>query len=92
MIGLALVIAYSPTVGADPVGIAGPRPAVPAQQNSDCHPNYSGACVPIARDVDCAGGNGNGPEYVQGPVYVIGEDVYELDREGDGVACEPTRR
>jgi len=44
--------------------------------------------VPIARDVDCAGGNGNGPEYVSGPVYVVGPDEYELDRDGDGVACE----
>lgn len=61
---------------------------VPQQQGSDCDPNYSGACVPIASDVDCAGGSGNGPEYVSGPVYVVGDDIYELDREGDGVACE----
>ncbi|ABK71922.1 excalibur calcium-binding domain-containing protein [Mycolicibacterium smegmatis] len=44
--------------------------------------------MPIARDVDCAGGNGNGPEYVSDPVYVVGPDEYELDRDGDGVACE----
>src|SRR5690349_14207458 len=31
-----------------------------------CDPNYSGACVPIASDVDCLGGSGNGPAYVQG--------------------------
>ncbi|MDG4762788.1 G5 domain-containing protein [Solwaraspora sp. WMMD406] len=53
-----------------------------------CHPSYTGACVPIASDVDCAGGSGNGPAYVQGPVRVIGQDVYDLDRDGDGVACE----
>ncbi|ORA61083.1 hypothetical protein BST23_22335 [Mycolicibacterium elephantis] len=29
-----------------------------------------------------------GPEYVSGPVYVVGDDIYELDRDGDGVACE----
>ncbi len=34
---------------------------------SSCDPNYSG-CVPIASDVDCAGGSGNGPAYVRGPV------------------------
>lgn len=62
---------------------------VPLQQSSECDPNYSGACVPIASDVDCAGGSGNGPEYVAGPVYVAGTDIYELDRDGDGVACEP---
>lgn len=54
----------------------------------DCDPNYSGKCVPIASDVDCAGGNGNGPAYVDGPVYVIGSDIYGLDRDGDGVACD----
>ena len=32
-------------------------------QSSKCDPNYSG-CVPIASDVDCAGGSGNGPAYV----------------------------
>lgn len=53
-----------------------------------CDPNYSGACVPIASDVDCAGGSGNGPAYVRGPVYVIGYDIYGLDRDGDGVGCE----
>ncbi len=54
---------------------------------SNCHPNYGG-CVPIASDVDCAGGSGNGPAYASGPVSVLGSDVYDLDRDGDGVACE----
>lgn len=52
-----------------------------------CNPNYS-PCVPYARDVDCAGGRGNGPAYVAGPVEVIGADVYGLDRDGNGVGCE----
>lgn len=55
----------------------------------DCDANYGGVCVPIASDVDCAGGSGNGPSYVEGPVYIIGSDIYGLDRDGDGVACEP---
>ncbi len=59
----------------------------PADAQS-CDPNYAGACVPTASDVDCAGGSGNGPAYVRGPVYVIGRDIYGLDRDGDGVACE----
>jgi len=58
-------------------------------QDGRCDPNYDMACVPIASDVDCAGGNGNGPAYVQGPVRVIGADIYGLDRDGDGYACEP---
>ncbi|HEX5997187.1 MAG TPA: G5 domain-containing protein [Jiangellales bacterium] len=52
-----------------------------------CDPNYRGACVPIASDVDCAG-SGDGPEYVQGPVRVIGNDLYSLDPDGDGVGCD----
>ena len=56
--------------------------------NKQCDPNYSGACVPIASDVDCAGGSGNGPAYVTGPVRVIGTDIYDLDRDGDGIGCE----
>jgi hypothetical protein len=53
-----------------------------------CDPNYAWACVPIASDVDCAGGTGDGPAYVQGPVKVIGKDIYGLDRDGDGIGCE----
>ncbi len=56
--------------------------------HSRCDSNYSGACVPIASDVDCAGGSGNGPKYVAGPVYVVGSDIYDLDRDGDGVGCD----
>ncbi|MFI6821685.1 G5 domain-containing protein [Micromonospora sp. NPDC050187] len=52
-----------------------------------CDPNYSG-CVPIASDVDCAGGSGNGPAYVSGPVRVIGSDIYDLDRDNDGYGCD----
>jgi membrane protein involved in colicin uptake len=55
---------------------------------SGCDPNYSGACVPIASDVDCAGGSGNGPAYVRGPVTVIGRDIYGLDSDGNGIGCE----
>ncbi|GIF90027.1 G5 domain-containing protein [Catellatospora chokoriensis] len=54
---------------------------------SSCDKNYSG-CVPIASDVDCAGGSGNGPKYVRGPIRVIGSDIYDLDSDNDGVACE----
>lgn len=53
-----------------------------------CDPNYSGACVPIASDVDCAGGTGNGPAYVAGPVRVVGVDIYGLDADGNGWGCE----
>lgn len=63
-------------------------PSQTSQSSSNCDPNYSGACVPIASDVDCAGGSGNGPAYVAGPVTVVGTDIYGLDRDGDGIGCE----
>lgn len=62
--------------------------AVGTKESPRCDPNYSGACVPIASDVDCAGGSGNGPAYVQGPVRVIGTDIYGLDADHDGIGCE----
>jgi len=62
--------------------VAAPKPI------ANCDSNYSGACVPIASDVDCAGGSGNGPAYAQGPVTVVGSDIYGLDRDGNGIGCE----
>ncbi|AQA04639.1 hypothetical protein BVC93_21930 [Mycobacterium sp. MS1601] len=60
----------------------------PVANAEPCDPNYSGPCVPIDSDVDCAGGSGNGPSYVQGPVRVVGSDIYGLDRDGDGIGCD----
>ncbi|RKQ84984.1 hypothetical protein C8N24_6615 [Solirubrobacter pauli] len=54
----------------------------------DCDPNYAGACLkPDSPDYDCAGGSGDGPDYT-GPVQSVGDDPYDLDRDGDGLACE----
>jgi hypothetical protein len=52
----------------------------------NCTPGYS-PCLPPAYDYDCRGGSGNGPKY-SGPVRVTGSDPYDLDRDGDGKACE----
>lgn len=60
--------------------------AVGAGAAAECDPNYSG-CVPVAEDVDCAG-RGNGPAWVNGTVKVTGKDVYRLDRDRNGVACD----
>ncbi|MGH8957470.1 MAG: thermonuclease family protein [Acidimicrobiia bacterium] len=60
--------------------------APPAQ---NCHSSYTGACLGVGiGDYDCASGTGNGPNYIQGPINVIGHDEFELDRDGDGIACE----
>lgn len=62
------------------------RPA--GSSGGNCDPNYEGACLkPNSPDYDCAGGSGNGPDYT-GPVRVVGDDHYDLDRDGDGEACE----
>jgi endonuclease YncB( thermonuclease family) len=67
-----------------------PAPPVPSPPEpsppQDCQ-GYD-PCLPPGPDVDCAGGSGNGPRYVSGPVYVRGDDPYGLDGDGDGVACE----
>lgn len=65
-----------------------PPPPPPAPEDNGCDSNYEGACVPVSSDVDCAGGSGNGPAYVDGPVWIVGSDVYDLDRDGDGIACD----
>lgn len=63
------------------------EPEPEAAGSSGCDANYGG-CVPVANDVDCEGGSGNGPAYVAGPVRVTGSDVYGLDADDDGVGCE----
>ncbi len=65
----------------------GPNASVAKRRH--CDKNYSGRCLrPNVSDYDCAGGSGNGPYYVRGPVYVVGSDHYRLDSDGDGVGCE----
>jgi HD domain len=59
----------------------------PSSGGGNCTPGYS-PCIPPGPDVDCAGGGGDGPRYVQGPVRVTGSDPYYLDGNGDGVGCE----
>jgi hypothetical protein len=90
---VSVVTSVAPIDQITSVGTRVPQPApvaeqAPAAGGGGCDPNYSGPCVPIASDVDCAGGSGNGPAYVAGPVYVVGSDIYDLDRDGDGIACD----
>ena len=67
---------------------AAPPAAGPEQQPAGCDTNYSDGCVPIDSDVDCAGGSGDGPSYFSGTARVTGSDVYRLDADHDGIACE----
>jgi hypothetical protein len=77
IIGIAAVATGVAVVAACSNGCAAPayRPT-----------NYYNSSGP---DYDCAGGGGNGPRFVQGPFRLTGPDFYGLDRDGDGVACEP---
>lgn len=64
------------------------QPPAPTQ-SSNCHPSYVGVCLKTdAGDYDCAGGNGNGPNYVQDPFQVVGYDEFGLDSDGDGIGCK----
>lgn len=58
----------------------------PPPPSVDCQ-GYS-PCLPPGGDVDCAGGSGDGPRYVDGPVNVGGSDPYGLDGNNDGIGCE----
>lgn len=49
-------------------------------------PSYASSA---GTDYDCAGGPGNGPYFVQGPFRLNGPDIYGLDADHDGIACEP---
>jgi hypothetical protein len=86
LVGLAVVACGAAVLWGSPAGHAGDKRARKGRQ-TECTPGYE-PCVPVCSDVDCAGGTGNGPCYVRGPIRVTGEDVYDLDRDGDGVACE----
>jgi hypothetical protein len=92
----ALMVGYgifSGVSGWDPVGLLAEEPTSQASSSasgagSSCDSNYAGDCLdPDAADYDCLAGDGDGPRYT-GPVEVVGSDPFDLDRDGDGYACE----
>jgi hypothetical protein len=83
------VITVEPVTEVTSVGTyVAPPPAPAPAQPAGCDSNYEDACVPVASDVDCAWGSGNGPAYFDGVARVVGSDIYDLDRDKDGYACE----
>ena len=64
------------------------QPDDPPPVSANCTPGDDPCIVP-GDDVDCEG-EGDGPRFVRGPVYVEGRATYGLDADGNGVACEPT--
>jgi hypothetical protein len=82
---ISLVVAKAPP---PPPSTAPPAPRSTAPPQN-CHSSYEGECLKVGiGDYDCAGGSGNGPNYVQGTVRVVGPDEFDLDRDGDGWGCE----
>lgn len=71
---------------------ASPTPAAESLVPADalCHSSYVDACVPPrAGDVDCPDGTGDGPTYAPTTDFrAVGPDVFGLDRDRDGIACE----
>lgn len=66
---------------------------IPPTPKARCEPSYPNVCIPIgSADYDCAGGSGNGPNYIQGPIQVRWDvpnpDPHGLDRDRDGWGCE----
>jgi PASTA domain len=62
---ITLVVAKAPP---PPKTTAPPPPTAPPR---NCDPSYPDVCLdPNASDYDCAGGSGNGPKYVEGPIQV----------------------
>jgi hypothetical protein len=81
---ITLVVAKAPP---PPPTTAPPPPPTAPPRN--CHPSYPDVCLdPNASDYDCAGGSGNGPKYVEGPIQIEGSDPFGLDADDDGVGCE----
>jgi hypothetical protein len=81
---ITLVVAKTPP---PPPSTAPPPPTTAPSQN--CDPSYPDVCLgPEAVDYDCAGGSGDGPKYVSGPIRVRAPDPFDLDRDGDGWGCE----
>lgn len=91
--GLALLVAIVGLLGSMFVGVG--IGLVSGLTNHDdertCEPGYGRCLAPDVSDYDCAGGTGDGPRYVEGPIEVTGRDRFALDRDGDGVACEGPR-
>lgn len=71
---------------------ARPKPPPPPTTSAparNCDPAYPDVCLRDGiGDYDCAGGSGNGPNYVSGPIRVLPPDPFDLDRDADGIGCE----
>jgi len=78
-----------PTTAAPATHPPATKPPTTKPPAKNCDPAYPDACLHDGiGDYDCAGGSGNGPNYVRDPIRVRPPDPFGLDRDGDGVGCE----
>ncbi|KPM56172.1 hypothetical protein ACG83_13735 [Frankia sp. R43] len=82
-------VVQQPTAAAAPPQAAPPPAAAPAPDpRAGCESSYPETCLRSGiGDYDCAGGKGDGPNYVRGPLRVTPPDPFDLDRDGDGYGC-----
>jgi hypothetical protein len=89
---VTLTVAKAPALTTAPTSAPPPRRTTPPPApppSSGCHPSYPDRCLRAdAGDYDCAGGTGNGPNYVAGPLRVLSPDPFRLDADHDGIGCE----
>jgi hypothetical protein len=94
--GTAIVLRVARAPAPPPPAATAPPPTAPrtttprtTPPSKNCDPAYPGVCLHEGiGDYDCAGGSGNGPNYVDGPIRVLPPDPFDLDRDGDGWGCE----
>ena len=65
-------------------GQAFARPSAGSAPSAACAPGYR-PCLPVKGDLDCGQ-----IRAARKPVRVTGTDPYDLDRDRDGIGCEPS--
>src|SRR6266540_3791388 len=80
---------HPPTTAALATHPPATKPPTTKPPAKNCDPAYPDACLHDGiGDYDCAGGSGNGPNYVEGPIRVLPPDPFGLDSDHDGIGCE----
>jgi hypothetical protein len=87
LLAIAVTLVVLAALGSEAAARDRKRKQPDSAPDQACTPGYN-PCIPPGPDVDCAGGSGDGPRYVEGPVRVTGSDPYGLDRDHDGIGCE----